>query len=89
MNKRILRTLYPVIVIGCGIMLALTSALSSPMLLMKPDTGAAALYQASTPTPIPEAVSQAGSTDGIMLMGVVIVLIVLLPTLLRRSTWKK
>ncbi len=70
-------------------MLALISALSSPVLLIKPVAGAAALYQASTPTPIPEAVSQAGSTDGIMLMGVVIVLIVLLPILFRRSTWTK
>jgi hypothetical protein len=89
MNKRILWTLYPVLIIGSGILLALTSAASSPILLIKPDAGAAAIYQASTPTPIPEAVSRAGSTDGIMLMGLVIVLIVLLPILFRRSTWTK
>jgi hypothetical protein len=70
-----------------GIILALTGAISGPGLLIKTHAGAAALFQASTPTPIPAAISRAGSTDGIMLMGVVIVMIVLLPILLRRSTW--
>ena len=47
--------------------------------------------QILTPTPTPPAgtASQAGSTDWITLMGVVIVLIVVLPVLFRRSTWTK
>ena len=72
-----------------GILLALISAISSPGLFFKSGAGAAALYQAATPTPIPESVSRAGSTDGIFLMGVILVLIVLLPIVFRRSTWTK
>ena len=34
-----------------------------------------------------EAIEDVGSTDGIMLMAVVIVLIVIIPILLRRSAW--
>jgi len=75
--------------VGSGVTLTLTSAVTSSALLIKPDAGVAGFYQAPTPTPIPEAVSRAGSTDGIMLMGVVIVMIVLLPILLRRSIWTK
>jgi hypothetical protein len=89
MNRRIIRTLYPVLMVGSGIILTQAGAIFGSGLLIKTNAGAAALYQASTPTPIPEAISRAGSTDGIMLMGVVIVMIVLLPILLRRSTWTK
>ena len=98
MNKRISRTLYPVFMVITGIILALISALVSNAnvsALSRPGSGlnsnvaVAALYQATTPTPIADAVSRAGSTDGIMLMGVVIVIIVLVPILFRRSTWTK
>jgi hypothetical protein len=96
MNKRIMRTLYPVLIVLTGIILALTSALASgktvsavsePGHLINPDLARAALYQGNTPTPVADAVSRAGSTDGIMVMGIVIVIIVLLPILIRRSLW--
>jgi uncharacterized SAM-binding protein YcdF (DUF218 family) len=46
--------------------------------------------QILTPTPTPSTgVSQTGSTDWITLMGIIIVLIVILPVLFRRSTWTK
>ena len=46
--------------------------------------------QILTPTPTPSTgTSQTGSTDWITLMGVIIVLIVILPVLFRRSTWTK
>lgn len=98
MNKRIFQALYPVLLIFTGIILALSSALVSgtsvsagakPELYFDPKGGIAALSLGSTPTPVAGAVSRAGSTDGIMVMGVVIVVIVLLPILLRRSTWTK
>jgi len=98
MNKRISRTLYPVFMVITGITLALISALvsnASVSALPKPVPGfnsnfaVAALHQATTPTPVADTVSRAGSTDGIMIMGVVIVIIVLVPILLRRSTWTK
>jgi hypothetical protein len=90
MNRRIIRSLYPVFLLFLGSILALTSAVFSPGLYdVTSYAGAASLSQALTPTPIPTAVSRAGSTDGIMLMGVVIVIIILLPILLRRGLWTK
>ncbi len=52
-------------------------------------SGPDAFYQAATPTPAAQAVSHAGSTNGIVWLGLVIVAIVLLPILLRRSLWTK
>jgi hypothetical protein len=75
--------------VGSGMMLALTNAVVTPDLLTKSGAGATAVFSATTPTPVPKVISQGGSTDGIMLMGVVIVIIVLLPILLRRSIWTK
>jgi hypothetical protein len=89
MIRRIVRKLYPVLMFMSGIVFACTGAISSSLPYNKSVAAAAVLYQASTPTPLPGTGSQAGSTDGIMLMGVVIVIIVLLPILLRRSTWTK
>jgi len=68
---------------------ASVSAVSRPDLRFNSSAAVAALYQAATPTPAAGAVSRAGSTDGIMVMGVVIVVIVLVPILLRRSMWTK
>ncbi len=45
----------------------------------------AALHQ-STATPQPEDNSKVGSTDGILMMGVVIVLVITLPLALRKKT---
>jgi hypothetical protein len=98
MKKRILRILYLVLMILSGILLALISALASSINVsavsglgsrFNQEVGVAAFFQATTPTPVTDTVSRAGSTDGIMVMGVVIVIIVLLPILLRRSMWTK
>jgi hypothetical protein len=68
---------------------ASASAVSETDLHVIPSLGAAALYQAATPGPVSGAVSRAGSTDGILAMGVVIVIIVLIPILIRRNLWTK
>jgi len=48
-----------------------------------------ALYlQIATPTEVAEDASEIGSTDGIVLMGVIIVLIVTVPILLQRKHWQ-
>lgn len=70
-----------------GILISLSSlALTRPLPLVQEIT--------ITPTPMttttiatPEVRPDAGSTDGIMLMAVVIVLIVIVPILLRRKAW--
>jgi hypothetical protein len=42
-----------------------------------------------TATPTPEPVSQPGSTDGLVIMSVAIVVIIALPILLQRGLWVK
>jgi hypothetical protein len=85
--KKYLRILRPAIILGIGLALSLIGASFSPS--GSDADGAAALYGATTPVPGTHAVSQAGTTDGIMWMSIVIVIIILLPILLRKSTWKK
>lgn len=46
------------------------------------NLGAASIFQYTTPSPAAEGVSEIGSTDGIFIMGVVIVFIVVMPALL-------
>jgi hypothetical protein len=89
MYRRITRTLYPVIIFVTGNILTFMNTVFNRPVHNGSTARAVAFYQASTPTPIPEAVSRGGSTDAIMLMGVVIVIIVLLPILLRRGFWTK
>ena len=73
-------------VCAVAILMSLT-AFSSALLPHHGISGASDLT--STPT-IPSAgTSHAGSTDWITVAGVIIVLIVLLPVLFRRSTWTK
>jgi hypothetical protein len=43
------------------------------------------MIQQPTPTPITQLESEIGSTDGILVMGIVIVLIVTLPILFRKK----
>ena len=81
------RHLRPVMPLVIGIVLAvLAAALSSPIPENK-NPGAAALYIQATPTPLNEDGSEIGSTDGIVLMGAIIVLLIVLPVLLQRKTW--
>jgi len=89
MNKRLLRILYPVLMVTTGIALALVSAAFNSALHGALSLPAASIYQAVTPTPAAEAVSHPGSTDGTMIMSVVIAVIILLPLVLRRSLWTK
>ena len=83
------RALRPIAVIGIGLLLAVASAALSQPALPSPDLGAAALAFQLTATPTLQANSEIGSTDGIMLMSIVIVVIVVVPILLRRLSWAK
>jgi len=88
MTKKHLQILLPAIIIGIGILLALTASSFAPF----PDHGLSSATIASltsTPTASVDTTSQAGSTDWITVMGVIIVLIVVIPVLFRRSTWTK
>ena len=84
--KKINAKILLLAVCAVAILMSLT-AFSSALLPHHGISGASDLT--STPT-IPSAgTSHAGSTDWITVAGVIIVLIVLLPVLFRRSTWTK
>ena len=75
--------------VGIGLILWLFSAalssLASPPAQM--NVRSAALYQLPTATPQAEDVSEIGSTDEIMVLGGIIVLIVIVPIFLYRKSW--
>ncbi len=52
-------------------------------------SAAMSFFQPTTPTPETVDLSRVGSTDGIVVMGFVIVAIVTLPILIRRKAWKE
>jgi hypothetical protein len=81
--------LRPAITVGLGLILALFSAAltySVPPSTTS-NTGSAALFLQVTATPEAEDLSVIGSTDGIIVMGFVIALIIIIPILLRRKFW--
>jgi hypothetical protein len=82
--KRLIHIFRPVALIGIGLLLAVTSAAIGQPVLIATGLGAAVLAQA-TPTPPPG--SEVGSTDGLTLVSIIIVLIVVVPILIRRKSW--
>ena len=80
----------PIITIGLGLVLALFSA---ALTYSGPPTAQADLPSAdsvlqTTTTPQPEEdLTEVGSTDGILVMGFVIALIIIIPILLQRTSW--
>jgi hypothetical protein len=83
------KIMRPALFIGTGLILALLSAaLSRPVQPLESENlSAAVFFLQATTTPEPEGVSEIGSTDGIVVMGGVIVLIVIVPIILRRKHW--
>jgi len=87
--KKLMR---PIITAGLGILLALFSAAltysySAPPALEGNFGDAAAFFLQSTSTPQPKDISEIGSTDGIVIMGILIALIIIVPILLQRKSW--
>ena len=87
MNK----LMRPIIAIGLGLVLAFFSAaVSSPRApMVEGRPGVAAFFLQSTPTPQPKDLSKVGSTDGIVIMGIIISLLIIIPILLRRKSWRQ
>lgn len=87
--KKLLRR---IITVGLGLVLALFSAALTPSSAPSTSEGnlsatAVLLQPTITPTPQPQDHSEIGSTDGIIVMGVIISLIIIIPILLRRKSW--
>jgi hypothetical protein len=70
-----------------GVTIAYTSLALNRPLPPAQDTNATPTLQEGTAVVTPEAREGVGSTDGIMLVAVVIVLIVIIPILLKRQAW--
>jgi hypothetical protein len=84
------RTLRPLITIGFGCVLALFSAALtySATPTIEGAFGSSALFRMQpTSTPQPRDLSEIGSTDGIVIMGILIALIIIVPILLQRKSW--
>ncbi len=80
----------PIITVGLGSLLALFSAAisySTPPAMEGAFGAAAFLVLQPTSTPKPKDLSEIGSTDGIVFMGILIALIIIIPILLRRKSW--
>jgi hypothetical protein len=86
--KKVVR---PALVLGICLSLALlsTGLTYSSRPVMQAEPSATASIPPVTTTPQPEGVSEIGSTDGIVAMGAIIVLIVITPILLRRKQWMR
>jgi hypothetical protein len=54
---------------------------------MQENPGTTAFFFQTTPTPQTKDISQIGSTDGIIVMGFFIALIIVIPILLQRKSW--
>ena len=80
----------PLITVGLASLLALFSAAlpysAPPAMEANFDTAAFIVLQ-PTSTPKPTDLSEIGSTDGIVFMGILIALIILVPIVLRRNSW--
>jgi len=81
------------LIFGMGLLLAIFSAALTYSIAIQSvgqgnHTGAAHFFQ-TTATPQPEGKSEIGSTDGIVILGGVIVLIVVVPIFLRRKFWMR
>jgi len=76
-----------VIVISLALALAIAALTYTVQPAEYGKLSAAAFFLQTTPTPEQVDRSEVGSTDGIAVMGFVIVAIVVLPILLRRKAW--
>lgn len=82
--KKLLRILRPAALLGLGLLLAVTSAAIGQPVLSGTHLNTAGLAQ-PTATAAPR--SEVGSTDGLVLLSVIIVLVVIVPILTRRKSW--
>lgn len=87
MKKRLTRS---TILMAISILLALFSAgltYISPPALELNFPSSSAFFQEPTPTPQVQDMSEIGSTDGIIVLGGVLVLIVIVPIFFYRKAW--
>jgi preprotein translocase subunit SecG len=89
LNKKYLKRFYALFFILIILFLMISTSILSQGRPSSQEMGAAAFYVQETPTSQTEGTSEIGSTDGIVLMGVIIVLLVVVPILLQRKSWSE
>lgn len=87
--KRLLKILRPILLIAFGLLLAIVSSLTSPLLAKGGNIAQGAFLAQITVTPTPVEISEVGSTDGIVLMAIFIVVVVIVPVLIWRRSWAR
>jgi hypothetical protein len=87
--KKLLKILRPVLLIAIGLLLAIVSAVTSPLLAIEGNVAQGALLAQPTVTPTAVELSEIGSTDGIVLMAIFIVLVVIVPVIIWRRSWAR
>ncbi len=87
LNKKYLKRIYAIFFILIILFLMITGSALRQERLGSQEMGAAAFYVKETPTSQVQDDSEIGSTDGIVLMGVIIVLLIVVPILLKRKSW--
>ncbi len=79
----------PAIIVGLSFVLALISAaITCSAQAELPNLSGATVSLQTTPTPVTKDKSEVGSTDEIVIMGGVIVLIIFAPIFISRKRWK-
>lgn len=87
--KKIPHAFRFILVLLIGAALIISCARISANIPAQRGLSAAAFYVQATTTPPVEDQSEIGSTDGIAILGIMIVAIVVLPILLQRKNWLK
>lgn len=89
LKKKHLKRIYAILFILIILILIITTSAVHQGNIKSTEIAAAAFYVQETPTPQVEDSSEVGSTDGIVLMGVIIVLIIVVPIVLQRKSWSE
>jgi len=86
-TKKYSKRFHTILFVLIALFLIVSGAVLRTIKLSGAELGAAAFYSQVTSTPQVEDASEIGSTDGIVLMGIIIVLLVVVPILLQRKSW--
>jgi hypothetical protein len=81
--------LRPMFMIGFGLLLAIACAGIGATIPASSNSLTGSIFLQATATPQPKQISVVGSTDGIVAMGFIIVLIIVIPILIRRKSWMR
>lgn len=86
-TKKYSKRFHTILFVLIALFLIVSGAVLRTIKLSGAELGAAAFYSQVTSTPQVEDASEIGSTDGIVLLGIIIVLLVVVPILLQRKSW--